>query len=238
MIKSDAIVLHALRYREDSYMVHLLTREQGQISFLVKGHKRKSPLPVILMQPFSLLTIVYQYQTNREFQYIKESSTSDFLNDIPYNPLKNSMVMFLSEMLYRSLKETHKEPELFDFIKHSILYLDKQDKGFANFHLVFLIKLTHFLGFFPNLSQFQANVYFDMQNSEFTEQPTNIHTLNQAQTEAFAQLMRMDYENMYLFELSRTQRNEILEQILIYYKLHLPEFHTIRSLEILQQLFV
>jgi len=237
MVKTEAIVLHTFRYRDHSYIIHLFTREQGNISCLVKGSKHKLVLSPVLMQPLSLIHVVIDSRPNRTFQYIQESSPITLLNTIPYDPIKNSIALFLSEVLYKTFHEAYQETTLFDFIKESIIFFDTTTKGVANFHLVFLIKLTRFLGFFPNLSQFHDGVYFDMFNSQFTEHNNNPHTLNVEETEAFAHLMRMDYDNMQIFSLSRNQRNTILEHILTYYRLHLPEFGTVKSLDILQQLF-
>ena len=237
MIKTEAIVLHTIHYRDHSYIVHIFTREQGRINCLVKGSKQKLALSPVLMQPLSLIDIVLDNRANKTFQYIRESSPTSLLNTVPYDPIKNSIALFLSEILHKTLRESDKENALFDFVKESILFFDTTTKGFANFHLVFLIKMTYFLGFFPNLSQFHDGVYFDMLNSQFTEQNNNPHTLNVEETEAFAHLMRMDYDNMQIFSLSRNQRNTILEHILTYYRLHLPEFGTVKSLDILQQLF-
>jgi len=237
MVKTEAVVLHTFRYRDHSYIVHLFTREQGKTNCLVKGSKHKLALSPVLMQPLSLIQVIIDSRPNRTFQYIQESSPIILFNTIPYDPIKNSIALFLSEVLYKTFREAYKENTLFDFIKESILFFDTTTKGVANFHLVFLIKLTHFLGFFPNLSQFHDGVYFDLLNSQFTENGNNPHTLNIQETEAFAHLMRMDYDNMQIFNLSRDQRNTILEHILTYYRLHLPEFGTIKSLDILQQLF-
>lgn len=237
MVKTEAVVLHTLRYRDHSYIVHLFTREVGNITCLVKGSKRKSALSPVLMQPLSLTDALIDFRPNRTFQYIQESSPLVLLETIPYHPIKNCMALFISEVLYKTFRESNKDAELFDFVNESIQVFDSATKGIANFHLVFLIKLTRFLGFFPNLSKFHDGVFFDMLNSEFTENKNQQNTLNSEETEAFAHLMRMEYENMQLFNLSRTQRNTILEHILTYYKLHLPEFGTIKSLDILQQLF-
>lgn len=237
MLKTEAIVLHTFHYRDHSYIVQLFTREQGRTSCLVKGSKRKLALSPVLMQPLSLIDVVLDNRTNKTFQYIRESSPTILLNTIPYDPIKNSIALFLSEILFKILRESNNESALFDFVKESIIFFDTTTKGFANFHLVFLIKLTYYLGFFPNLSLFHDGVYFDLINSQFTEQNSNIHTLNVEETEAFAQLMRMDYDNMQVFSLSRNQRNTILEHILTYYRLHLPDFGTINSLDVLQQLF-
>ena len=122
MVKTEAIVLHTLRYRDHSYIIHLFTREQGNISCLVKGSKHKAVLSPVLMQPLSLIDIVIDFRSNRTFQYIQESSPLVLLNNIPYHPIKNSIALFLSEVLYKTFRESYKETELFDFIKESIIF--------------------------------------------------------------------------------------------------------------------
>ena len=97
--------------------------------------------------------------------------------------------------------------------------------------------MTYFLGFLQKLSDFHAGLLLDMDNSWFVHVQTNVRALDVAQTEVFAQLMRMDYANMYLFALSGAQRSDILDKILTYYRLHLPDFGEVKSFEVLRQLF-
>ncbi len=237
MSNVEAIVLSAFRYGESGHIVQLLTREHGLLACMVKGSRRKSPLSPVLMQPFSLISAVMDVRPNRQFQFLRESSSLVLLDTIPTDPVKNGIAFFLCETIYRVLRDAPIDEKVFDFVKNSILFLEKTHKGVPNFHLVFLIKFTYFLGFFPNLSDFHAGVCFDMGNSRFVDNAVNINTLNVEQTEVFAQLMRMDYENMHVFAMSGAQRSEILEKILTYYRLHLPAFGEVKSFEVLKQLF-
>lgn len=236
MTHEQVIVLHTFRYGESGHIVQVLAREHGLLSCMVKG-RRRSPLPPVLMQPLSLVDVVMDVRPNRQFQFLRESAPLALYDGIAGNPAKNAMALFLCEILCRALRESPADVRLFDFVADSVAVLNRVERGVANFHLVFLIKMTYFLGFFPNLSDFHADVLFDMENSSFVDVQTNVHTLDVAQTEVFAQLMRMDYANMYLFALSGAQRSDILDKILTYYRLHLPDFGEVKSFEVLRQLF-
>ena len=236
MTHEQVIVLHAFRYGESGHIVQVLAREHGLLSCMVKG-RRRSPLPPVVLQPLSLVEGGMDVRPNRPFQFLRESAPLALYDGIAGNPAKNAMALFLCEILCRALGESPADVRLFDFVADSVAVLNRVERGVANFHLVFLIKMTYFLGFFPNLSDFHAGVLFDMENSSFVDVQTNVHTLDVAQTEVFAQLMRMDYANMYLFALSGAQRSDILDKILTYYRLHLPDFGEVKSFEVLRQLF-
>ena len=236
MTHEQVIVLHTFRYGESGHIVQVLAREHGLLSCMVKG-RRRSPLPPVLMQPLSLVEVVMDVRPNRQFQFLRESAPLALYDGIAGNPAKNAMALFLCEILCRALRESPADVRLFDFVADSVAVLNRVERGVATFHLVFLIKMTYFLGYFPNLSDFHAGVLFDMENSSFVDVQTNVHTLDVAQTEVFAQLMRMDYANMYLFALSGAQRSDILDKILTYYRLHLPDFGEVKSFEVLRQLF-
>ena len=57
--------------------------------------------------------------------------------------------MFISELLYKTLKEEEANPALFDFLINAIQLLDIKDEGIQNFHLVFLLHYMKYLGIYP-----------------------------------------------------------------------------------------
>ena len=120
----------------------------------------------------------------------------------------------------------------------SVQLLELSDKGLANFHLVFLLRLLHYLGIFPNSESIAQNSYFDMLNGVFVpEIPMHKHYLDKPESDAFATLLRMSYENMAYYHFSRHDRTQIIQRILEYYRLHLPEFPEIKSLAVMHTLF-
>lgn len=236
--KSTAIVLHHIPYSDNGTIVHLYTRDEGRISVFVRGSGKRATLPPVLMQPFSVVELVLDSRPKNPMHYVKESRALVLFSSIPFDPLKSSITLFLTEVLYRATREPQADKHFFDFLVQSITFFDQNDRGLANFHLVFLIRMTYFLGFFPNVSHFGDNVLFDLQGGCFcTEKPAHPYFLDSQQAQGFAYLMRLSYQTMHLFTLSRQQRQNTLEQIMSYYRLHLPEFGQVRSLEILKQLF-
>jgi DNA repair protein RecO (recombination protein O) len=116
--------------------------------------------------------------------------------------------------------------------------LEETDEGVANFHLVFLLHLLHYLGISPNIDTYREDAYFDMQNGTFAScPPLHKHYLDKAESRIFARLFRISYENMSLYTFSRRDRVYILQKMITYYRLHLPEVPEIKSLPILQALF-
>lgn len=130
-------------------------------------------------------------------------------------------------------------PLLFDYVVSSIQWLDGQSARYANFHLVFLMRLSRFLGFYPNLEHYSEGCYFDLRESVFTPQPP-VHSdfLYPHEARRMRLMMRMDFPTMHLFSLSRQDRSRLLEVAMAYYRLHLPDFPEMKSIAVLRDLFV
>ena len=147
--------------------------------------------------------------------------------------------MFLSEFLFRVLKEEGRDEALFSYLAGSVMWLDTCEKSFSNFHLVFLIRLSRFLGLYPNTEDYAEGAYFDLMNACFTmEKPFHGMFLHPEESARIVNLMRMKYDNMHLFTMKRMERNRCLDIINEYYRLHLPDFPELKSLPVLQELFI
>lgn len=233
------IVLHSIPYKDTSAIIYMYTEAFGRASYMVSRRRsKKSPLVKSLFIPLSVLDLEVEHLNKREIHRIKEARVCLPLQEILCDPIKNVLALFLSEFLFRVVKETEPDPRLFCFLYDSIQVLECADKGVANFHLVFLLRLLRYLGIFPNIENRRAGYCFDMLNSVFTvDQPAHPHFLGKEDTEVFARLLKMSYENMSLYVFSRQERVRIIQKILEYYHLHLPDFAEIKSLAVLQSLF-
>ena len=148
------------------------------------------------------------------------------------------MALFLAEFLYRTLREMQADRYLFRFLQESVLVLERSEQGVANFHLVLMLHLTRFLGFFPNTETVGLRFYFDMVNGIFTSTiPLHKHFLRPDESAILYQLMRINYENMHKFRFSREERVRIIDYMLTYYRIHLVEIGEIKSLPVLMELF-
>ena len=237
--KVTGIVLHSLKYNDTSNIVHVYTRENGRVSFLVKIPKsRKAGVRPILFQPLAMVDLEVDFRTNASIHRIKEAKTAYPFKSLPYHPFKSAIAMFLAEFLYRALREEQSNEPLFAYLQHSILWLDECEERFSNFHLVFLMRLSRFLGLYPNLDFYQDGCYFDMLNACFTPSlPKGGTYLNPDEASRIRLLLRMNYDTMHLFKFNRMERIRCLTVINDYYRLHLPDFPQLRSLDVLHELF-
>ena len=239
LTKTQAIVLHSLKYGETRLIVDMFTRSQGRQSFIVSIPKSvKSKIKKQLFQPLTLLEIESDLRPKLQLQKLSDVRLASPFSSIPFDPNKLSISLFIAEFLYYALRsEEHNEP-LFDYIVNSIQWLDAQTDRFANFHLVFLMRLSRFLGFYPNLDHYQTGDYFDLRESAFLSNPP-VHRdfLQPQEAEKIQLMMRMDFPTMHLFRMSHQDRNRLLEVSLIYYRLHLPDFPELKSVSVLQELY-
>ena len=239
LTKTQAIVLHSLKYGETRMIVDMFTRQFGRLSFIVSMPKSaKSKMKKQFFQPLSLLEIETDVRPKVQLQKLSDVRLASPFTSIPFHPNKLSMALFLAEFLYYALRSEQRNELLYDYVESSILWLDGQDDRFANFHLVFLMRLSRFLGFYPNLEHYQAGNYFDLRESEFLPAPP-VHRdfLYPEEADKVQLMMRMDYPTMHLFRMSHQERNRLLEVTLIYYRLHLPDFPEMKSIGVLQELY-
>lgn len=238
--KITGVVLHTLKYNDSSNIVDIYTREEGRMSFLVKiPRSKKSGVRSVLFQPLAIVELEADVRPNTSLHRVKEVKSLYPFSSLPYHPYKSSIAMFLAEFLFRALKEEAPNVPLFIYLQHSILWLDEcGERSFVNFHLVFLMRLSRFLGLYPNVDDYVPGCYFDMLNACFTPLlPTGGTFLKPEEASRIRLLLRMNYDTMHLFQMNRMERNRCLMVINDYYRLHLPDFPILKSLDVLKELF-
>jgi DNA repair protein RecO (recombination protein O) len=217
----------------------MYTEAFGRASYLVARNRgKKTTVSKALFLPLSVVEMEVEHQNKRDLHRIRETRQCYPLNRLFADPVKNALALFIAEVLFRVVKDTEPDARLFDYLYHSIHLLESTEDGIANFHVVFLLHLLRYLGIFPNTDSYAEGYYFDMQNGIFTgREPLHRHYLNKEESRIFARLFKISYENMSLYAFSRHDRVNILNRILTYYRIHLPEIPEIKSLSILQALF-
>lgn len=231
--------MHSIPYNDKYSIVYMYTEAFGRASYLVaRSRGKKTAVSKALFLPLSVLEMEVEHLNKRELHRIKEAKPYVALSKVFCDPVKNVLALFLAEVLFRVVKETEPDERLFDYLYRSICLLEEVEKGVANYHLVFLLGLLHYMGIFPNVEAHRAGYYFDMLDGEFIDHiPMHRHYLNREESAFFARLLRISYENMSLYGFSRQERVDIIQRILEYYRLHLPEFAEIKSLAVMQSLF-
>ena len=220
-------------------IVEMFTREHGRLSFAVQIPKtQRGKLKKQLFQPLTLLNIECDVRPRLQLQKIRNAAILMPLPSLQTDPAKLSITLFLAEFLYHALKEEQQNESLFDYVTSSLQWLEGADSHVANFHLVFLMRMARFLGFYPNLDHYDEGCYFDLRASVFCkEPPLHRDVLLPKEAEKVQLMMRMDYATMHLFQLSHHDRNRLLEIALAYYRIHLPAFPELKSLAVLREMW-
>ena len=238
--KATGIVLHTIKYNDTSIIVDVYTGQNGRMSLLAPlPRSKKSTVKTVLFQPLSFIEFETDYRPNINLNRIKEVKSAYPFKSLPYHPYKSSIALFIAEFLYRALREEVQNPPLYAYLQHAIMWLDECERDFSNFHLVFLIRFSRFIGLFPNMEDYHKGDYFDLLNACFiSRQPLHPSFVRPEEAESLLQLMRMNFDTMHLFSMNRTERNRCLSVINDYYRLHLPDFPVLKSVGVLQELFI
>lgn len=213
---TELIVLHTTKFGENSLVVHTLSRDYGRRSFLIRGVGKKSGMSLFL--PLTLLEADVVESSKSTLYTAKNLVARHPLMGIRNSVYKNSITMFMSEVLFRIVREGAYEQGLYEWCEKNILLLDAMQEDFSNFHIRFLLELTIALGFSPeakDLLPFVGDHY--------------------AVVEKF---MKLPFADSMLIPLTGPVRNEIAEEILRYIEFHTESAVNINSLKVLRELFV
>ena len=239
LIKSRGIVLHHIKHTDSSLVVHIYTEFNGrQAFFIISLRGKKSRFPVGLLQPLFIVEMEVYYKANREMQHLKEIRPYLVFQSVPFDVKKSTIALFLGEILYKTLKEQEPNPGLFEFLVHTIQLLDLSPQVTGSFHLLFLLHLSRYLGFFPDNNYSENKPYFDLMNGHFVPfQPPHPHYLDRGKSRDMNHLLCSPLNGMNTIRFQPAQREALLEQILEYYQLHMDGLGEIKSWQVLREVF-
>lgn len=232
--------MHVLKYSDKNSIAHIYTDVRGRMSFLVpQGNTRAARMRNAMFMPLSIIEFEARIAPGRDLASLKDVKTVHQLASIYADPAKSAIAMFISELLTRTIQESERNSQLWQYLYQSILLLNSIEHGIANFHICFLYNLGAFLGIQPDTGTYHDGYWFDMENGVFTPmRPPHSHALSPKEAAAMITISRMSFSNLHRFKLSHTQRNDILDTALRYFQLHNSTVGTMRSPDILRQLFV
>ncbi len=236
-VTTQAIVFSSIKYGEADLIVTCYTRDYGLKKYMLKGvlKSRKGKLRASYFQPLTQLEIVAIHKNKGTLERIKEVKIS-----VPYQTLqtqvtKSTLALFLSEILKTVIQEEEKNTDLFAFLSHSFVWLDTHNH-FANFHILFLLKLSAYLGFYPKLDK-TNNQYFNILEGNFQENSTNTYCVSGEKITYFKTFFGINFDATEHIKLTGKVRLEILTLLLSYYQLHLQGFKKPKSVDVLVQIF-
>ncbi|MEN8223747.1 MAG: DNA repair protein RecO [Bacteroidota bacterium] len=237
--KTRGIVLHQIRYSESSLIVKIFTRDLGLQSYLVKGARSKrSSMRSSLFQPMTLLDLVVYHREKNDLQHMREAALAEPFHSIASDLRRSSIALFLAEIITKTLKEGEANEDMFDFLASSLHYLDIQSGGLENFHLYFLIQYSRFLGFNPQGKPQGSNACFDLREGKFvSEQPAHSDRIEGEPGKSFYMLTMASAGGLDKLTIPKSIRDKLLNALIMYYQIHLSGLGTIKSLDVLREVF-
>ncbi|MHA7841793.1 MAG: DNA repair protein RecO [Winogradskyella sp.] len=237
LTKNQGIVLSKLKYRDNDLIVKCYTKERGVVSYILRGvlKSKKGSSKTIYYQALSQLQFEEVFKTNRSLQGINDVKFSYIYRSVHSNIYKSSIVLFLSEILSNALKEEEKNESLFNYLEIALQYLDNSEQ-YSNFHLLFLLKLTRYLGFQPENKNLEFP-YFNLESGIFESFNYGIYSISGENLTLLKQLLGINFDALQSIKINAKQRREFLNVLLHYFELHLDGFKKPKSLQVLNEVF-
>tara|TARA_B110000091_G_scaffold139978_1_gene149595 strand:+ start:387 stop:1109 length:723 start_codon:yes stop_codon:yes gene_type:complete len=237
IINTKAIVLSSLKYGDTSLIVKCYTQEEGVKSYLIRGvlKPKKKGIKAAYFQPLTQLKIIANHNTKNTLNSIKEIQVIHPYKSIHTDIVKQSVVMFLSEVLSNAIQEEEQNLALYEYLETAFIWLDLHDKV-ANFHLLFLLNLTGFLGFYPDTLEINKKG-FDLLEGNFSDSIHEKNVISNNDFYQFKKLLGIIFDTLEEVAYSKDERQLVLQVIIHYFKLHLDSFRDPKSLQVLETVF-
>ena len=237
IISSKAIVISTIKYSDTSLIVKLYTKKVGVVSFLLKGilKSKKGKLRTAYFQPLNQLSVIFSHQEKRNLQLLQDAQVIHTYKTIYTSITKQSIVLFISEILTSAIQEEENNTLLYEYLEYSLIWLDSHDQ-ISNFHLLFLLNFTKFLGFYPDVSQSYKNG-FHLSEGFFTDNLQIKEVIKGNEINQFKTLLGTNFDNVECMNFSKTERQRLLQMLIRYFELHLDGFRIPKSLAVLETVF-
>lgn len=240
LVKSTGIILRSLKYGETSLILDIYSRDYGLNSYIIGGvRNKKSKTQAGLCQIMSLVEFVAYHKNTKSLFRIKEISSAHLYRRIPFEILRRSVGMFMTEVLKNVVKEDEENPELFDFIYNWFLFLDQSTDSVSNLHLLFLLELAEQIGIQPRDNYSMNNPIFDLMDGQFIRDlPDHHYFLDAEDSEHLYDMMMQERSDVHELPLTNTQRRLLLDKLIQFYKLHVDSMKDLLTYPILNEILV
>ena len=232
----QGIVLQSIRYGDTSLIVKVFTRSLGLRSYMVKGaFNRNSKSRAALFQNLHLINYVEAGKPNKSsLGYMKDVQLATVYQSIPFVMNKSAILMYVSELLSKTITEQEQNEPLYNFIERSMLWLDLVHQDYANFPLFFTLELTRHLGFYPKANH-ESGYCFDMMEGSFShDYPLHPYYFDAEDALLLSQLLNAGIDETCRIPLHVSQRRSLLDGLIVFMRLHAPVMNDFHSHEVLK----
>lgn len=225
--KTRGVVFNFIKFRETSIIARIYTDRFGLKNYVINSVRVSKPrYPIAYFQPMTLLDMVVYNKAHGDINRIYEIRNRYTYKTIPYNIIKSSVALFLTEMLYKTLREEEANPELFEFLEKSLLYYDREDTNFLNFHIQFLFKYARFQGIEP--TRISDMIHEIESNNMLVSIPGRDFA-------AIDHLINSEYQTVH--KISGALRRKLVSMLILFYQIHFDHLKELKSYKVLMEVF-
>jgi DNA repair protein RecO (recombination protein O) len=232
----QAIVISTIRYKDNSFICRMFLEHHGLKTFIVQSAKSGKNARTNLLQPLSLVEFEAAIRENVQIHRLKDLRISKPLPEIYFNPIKSTMVIFLDEILSKTIPDDYVNDKLYHFLFQALIMLDDAMDE-RNFHLWCLLEISRHYGFYP-YQESELPEFFDLHTAAFVSQPPHHAAFLEGEyAKALLELLDKPWYQVQPMALHSSIRKSLLEALVQFLKLHLDNLKEIKSLSILHQVF-
>jgi DNA repair protein RecO (recombination protein O) len=228
------VIIHHIRYTDQSFIVRVFCEHHGMKAFLVRAGKKTGKN---LLQPLTLIEFEASIRENVQLQTLKNLRISHPLHHIHFDPVKSAMVMFLDELLYKTIPDDYVNNGLFSFLHHGTILLDDAIDP-RNFHIWFMLEISRYYGFYPTYSSDAPMHCLDIATGTFLSNDLpGSHTISGETAETLFRMMDLEWPQVQTMHLHSSLRKSLLQALVGYILFHLEMNKEIKSIQVLHEVF-
>jgi DNA repair protein RecO (recombination protein O) len=237
LYQTRGIVFRTLKYSESSIIADIYTLGKGLKSYIVSGVRPgKTGGKATLLRPLNILTIVAYETDGDKLSRLKEMSLEKHYQKIHLDIITSSMAIFMLEVCRNALTEREAHESLYNFIEDWLHFLDTTDNYSPGYHLLFMTELSHHLGFGPMSNYSSESPLFDLLEGSFCDVAADHRYFIEAdRAKLFYELCQYNRNSIYSWQPPKGQRNLLAEDLILYFRLHIPGFKDLKSFHVLKQ---
>lgn len=234
--QSRAIILRTVKYGETSLIVDMYTEQKGHQTFVINSvRKAKAITPPAFLQLLSLVDVVAYFQEHKKINRIKELRLDHTWQSIPFDMRKSAVITCLAEICSKCIATAEPHPELFSFLHQALKAYDYPEGYDRDFLIRFLVSLSHYLGFGMEVRYDRPAIYFDLLEGRVTDQkPAHKYLMPIADLDYLRGIV--DAGSSKRAEVPIQVRQRLVDQLVLYFQLHVDSLREVNSLRILREL--
>ncbi|MBT8233074.1 MAG: DNA repair protein RecO [Saprospiraceae bacterium] len=227
--KYEGIIFKSLKYSESSLILDIYTKEAGLLSFIVSGVRKAKSRIANVFHPMNIINLIAYYSEDK-LSRIKEGNLNVRYEDMSFNVIKSSIAMFVVDLSRNAIQEKEANEELYTFLKTYLCSIDDGSLNLKYVPLDFSIRLSRYLGFEITNNYTVLDKYFDLKEGLFVDRNVkHNYILNETQSLNLHHIL-----NGKETEITKAERNDLLDHIINYYQYHIEGFRPLKSLAVLR----